>query len=108
MACATACFAAVSLPMAANASDTWHPANTEIGYTVHMDHAGPGKTREQVVAELATAKSAREQWDLMYLNAATPGWVRQGTSRTREDALAEVRDMTPAEAKRLAEIYAPG
>ena len=43
-----------------------------------------------------------------YYNLGKPGWVKQGTSRTRADALAEVEAMTPAERARLASIYTPG
>lgn len=100
--------AALALPLAANASSVWHQTDTEIGYAIAPEHATGDKTRAQVQSELAAAKADKAQWYLANLNAAKPGWARQGTSRTREDALAELRAVTPAERARLAEIYTPG
>jgi len=99
---------ALAFPFAASASSTWHQTNTEIGYAIAPDHAAGGKTREEVKTELAVAKSDPKQWFLTNLNAAKPGWVKQGTSRTRADAMAEIEAMTPAERARLDEIYTPG
>ena len=99
---------ALALPFAASASSTWHQTNTEIGYAIAPDHAAGGKTREEVKTELAVAKSDPKQWFLTNLNAAKPGWAKQGTSRTRADAMAELEAMTPAERARLDEIYTPG
>ncbi|WP_025139868.1 DUF4148 domain-containing protein [Achromobacter sp. DH1f] len=100
--------AAMLIPALASANNTWHTANTEIGYTTALDHADGGKTRAQVVDELATAKADSKQWFFTYRNLGKPGWAKQGTSRTRADALAEVEAMTPAERERLAAIYSPG
>ncbi|CAB3923863.1 hypothetical protein LMG26858_05568 [Achromobacter anxifer] len=99
---------ALALPYAAQASGTWHQTNTEIGYAIAPDHAAPGKTRDEVKAELAVAKSDPKQWFLTNLNLGKPGWAKQGTSRTRADAMAEIQAQTPAERARLAEIYTPG
>lgn len=99
---------ALAVPAIASANNTWHAANTEIGYTTALDHADGGKTRAQVVNELAEAKADSKQWFFTYRNLGKPGWVKQGTSRTRADALAEVEAMTPAERDRLAAIYTPG
>ncbi|MBO1017304.1 DUF4148 domain-containing protein [Achromobacter sp. SD115] len=107
-ATALALGSALAFPFAASASSTWHQTNTEIGYAIAPDHATAGKTREEVKAELAVAKSDPKQWFLTNLNAAKPGWVRQGTSRTRADAMAEIEAMTPAERARLDAIYTPG
>ncbi|MGB3435024.1 DUF4148 domain-containing protein [Achromobacter sp.] len=98
----------LAFPFAASASNTWHQTNTEIGYAIAPDHAAGGKTREEVKTELAVAKSDPKQWFLTNLNAAKPGWVKQGTSRTRADAMAEIEAMTPAERARLDAIYTPG
>jgi len=98
----------LAFPIAASASSTWHQTNTEIGYAIAPDHATGGKTRDEVRAELAVAKSDPKQWFLTNLNAAKPGWVKQGTSRTRADAMAEIEAMTPAERARLDAIYTPG
>ncbi|TWO68004.1 DUF4148 domain-containing protein [Caenimonas sedimenti] len=48
--------AAVSAP--ALAGDVVHPATNEMGYTVHPDHARPGKTRAQVESELEQARQS--------------------------------------------------
>lgn len=99
---------ALAVPAIASANNTWHQTNTEIGYTTALDHADGGKTRAQVVNDLATAKADKRQWFFTYLNLGKPGWAKQGTSRTRADALAEIQAMTPAERDRLAAIYTPG
>ncbi|QKI75983.1 DUF4148 domain-containing protein [Achromobacter xylosoxidans] len=100
---------ALAVPTLASANSTWHQTNTEIGYSIAPDHATGGKTGEQVANELAAAKADKRQWFfLTYNNLAKPGWAKQGTSRTRADALAEVEAMTPAERARLDAIYTPG
>ncbi|MDP2818888.1 MAG: DUF4148 domain-containing protein [Polaromonas sp.] len=54
-------------PLAASAGII-HPADTEMGYVSHPDHAKPGKSRAEVRAELEAAmKSPR--WDF---------WARLG------------------------------
>ena len=53
-------FAAVSAP--ALAADVIHPATSEMGYTVHPDHARPGKSRAEVESELQQARKS-------------PGWA---------------------------------
>lgn len=108
LAAALALGSALAFPFAANASGAWHQTNTEIGYAIAPEHATAGKSREEVKSELAVAKSDPKQWFLTNLNAAKPGWVKQGTSRTRADAMAEIQAQTPAERARLAEIYTPG
>jgi len=99
---------ALAVPALASANSTWHPTNTESGYSIAPDHAAMGKTGEQVASELAAAKADRRQWFFTYYNLGKPGWAKQGTSRTRADALAEVEAMTPAERARLDAIYTPG
>lgn len=106
---ATVVFAAlIGLPAVASANNVWHQTDTEIGYVIAPEHAAAGKTRDQVQAELAEAKSDARQWFLTYRNLPKPAWAKQGTSRTRADALAEVESVTPAERARLADIYTPG
>ncbi|HEY9272309.1 DUF4148 domain-containing protein [Achromobacter sp.] len=108
LSAALALGAVLAVPFAASASSTWHQTNTEIGYAIAPDHVTGGKTRDEVKTELAVAKSDPKQWFLTNLNAAKPGWVKQGTSRTRADAMAEIEAMTPAERARLDAIYTPG
>lgn len=108
LSAALALSSALAFPYAASASQTWHQTDTEIGYTIAPDHATAGMTRDDVKAELAAAKSDPRQWYLTNLNAAKPGWVKQGTSRTRADAQAELQAITPAERARLDAIYTPG
>ena len=45
--------AVASVP--AFASGTIHPTTTEMGYTVHADHAQAGKSRSEVLAEIDDA-----------------------------------------------------
>ncbi len=100
--------AALTLPAFAQASNTWHQTGTEIGYEVALSHANGSKTAEQVQQELAQAKADKSAWRLRYLNAATPGWAKQGTSRTRAEVQAQAESITPEERARLKEIYTPG
>ena len=99
---------ALAVPALASANSTWHQTDTEIGYSIAPGHATAGKTGEQVAGELAAAKADKRQLFFTYYNLGKPGWAKQGTSRTRADALAEVEAMTPAERARLASIYTPG
>lgn len=90
------------------ASGVWHQTNTEVGLEYVVSHAQEGKTREQVRQELAEAKT-QPGWVYQYYGLPkTPAWAPQGTTRTRADALAEVRNMSDAERARLADIYSPG
>ncbi|CAB3627560.1 DUF4148 domain-containing protein [Achromobacter pestifer] len=108
IAATVALTALIGMPALASANNVWHQTDTEIGYAIAPEHATAGKSREQVVAELAEAKSDKRQWFLTYRNLQKPAWAKQGTSRTRADVLAEAEAVTPAERARLADIYTPG
>jgi hypothetical protein len=81
---ATLLLAALAAP--ALASGVIHPANTEMGYTSHPEHAQPGKTREQVLAEIDQSKKDGT-WQFHRFGAPVPV---KGTSMTREQVLADL------------------
>lgn len=100
--------AAFSLSTAAQASDSWHQTNTEIGYETAQGHATDGKSAEQVKAELAEAKADKRAWALTYRNVASPGWSKQETGRTRADVQNEAAAMSAEDRARIDQIYTPG
>ncbi|MBX3587448.1 MAG: DUF4148 domain-containing protein [Ramlibacter sp.] len=68
------------------ASNVIHSATTEMGYTVHPEHAQPGKSRAEVLAEMDRAK-ANGSWAFLRVGAPVPAQV--GTL-TRQDVLADL------------------
>ncbi|ASC66163.1 DUF4148 domain-containing protein [Achromobacter denitrificans] len=88
-------------------ADTFHNANTEIGYEVHVGDSQSGKTSEQVRQELVAAKSNKREWFFTNLNAAKPGWMVP-TEKTREQVAKERDSITPEERARIDEIYNTG
>lgn len=81
---ATLACAALTAP--AFAGQVLHGANSEMGYTIHPDHATQGLTREQVRAELMAAK-AQPSWAQMRVGA-TP--TRFESKMTRAEVEAEL------------------
>lgn len=53
------------------ASSTIHSASTEIGYTVHPDHAQAGKLRSEVLAEIEQSKK-EGTWNFHRIGAPLP------------------------------------
>ncbi|MCD0501212.1 DUF4148 domain-containing protein [Achromobacter sp. MY14] len=100
--------AALLLSTTAQASDSWHQTNTEIGYETAFGHATGGKSAEQVKAELAEAKADKRAWALTYRSLATPGWSKQGTGRTRAEVQSEAAATSSEERARIDQIYTPG
>ncbi|CAM4258397.1 hypothetical protein GCM10027287_19230 [Bordetella muralis] len=99
--------AALTLPSIAQASETWHQTDTEIGYETAPSHAAGGKTAEQVRAELAEAKADKRAWALQYRGLPLPASAQQGSGRTRAEVRAEAEAMSEDERARLKEIYTP-
>lgn len=77
-------FVAIAGP--AMASSVIHPANTEMGYTTHPDHAQPGKSRDQVVAEMDQSKKDGS-WQYHRFGAPVPV---KGKAVSREEVLADL------------------
>lgn len=78
--------AAATVP--AFASGTVHSATTEMGYTVHPDHAQPGKSRSEVLAEIEQSRKDGT-WNFHRVGAPLP--VKSaGPALTREQVLAEL------------------
>lgn len=82
-----AALAAATLAAPAFASGVIHPNTTEMGYTVHPDHAAEGKTRAQVVAELQAARKD-SSWQSLRVGAPLPPKADQ--PRTRAEVEAEL------------------
>lgn len=80
----TVAFAAIASP--AMAAGVIHPANTEMGYTTHPDHATQGKSRDQVVADMEQAKK-EGLWQYHRFGAPVPV---KGASMTRDEVLADL------------------
>ena len=70
----------------AMASSVIHPAPTEMGYTTHPEHAEPGKSRDQVIAEMEKAKQDG-LWQYHRFGAPVPV---KGTAATRNEVLADL------------------
>lgn len=62
----------VALAAPAMASSVIHSAPTELGYTTHPEHAEPGKSREQVLAEMDQSKKDGT-WQYHRFGAPVPG-----------------------------------
>ncbi|MDI1268100.1 MAG: DUF4148 domain-containing protein [Polaromonas sp.] len=89
-----AAFAVLSGASLAVSAEIIHPADTEMGYVSHPDHAKPGKSRAEVRTELEAAmKSPR--WDFWArLGAPMPApSIGPGKSRdqVRNEAIAANR-----------------
>ena len=70
----------------AMASSVIHPATTEMGYTMHPEHAQAGKSRDQVLAEMDQSKKDG-LWQ--YHRFGTPVPVK-GKAATRDEVLADL------------------
>lgn len=78
--------AVASVP--AFASGTIHPTTTEMGYTVHADHAQAGKSRSEVLAEIEQSKKDGT-WNFLRVGAPLP--VKSSApALTREQVLADL------------------
>ena len=82
---ATVLFAAVAAPAFANG--VIHSANTEMGYTVHPEHAQPGAPAPDMAAEIAQARRDGT-WDSYRLGV--PRQVKAGTPLTRAQVEADL------------------
>lgn len=78
-----------ALAAAAFASGVVHHANTEMGYTVHPDHAQAGKSRAQVTAEIEEARKDGS-WAVLRVGGAVPA-KSSGPGLTREQVLADLQ-----------------
>lgn len=76
--------AAAFIAAPAFADGTIHSAATEMGYTVHPDHAQTGKTREEVRAELEAARNS-PAWASMRVGV-TPTQFRSTLTREQVEA----------------------
>lgn len=81
-----ATLACAALMTSAFAGQVLHGDTSEMGYTVHPEHATQGMTREQVRAELMAAKS-QPGWAQMRVGA-TP--TRFESKMTRAEVQAEL------------------
>lgn len=79
--------AALAMPIVASAAGPYHPAPTEAGVTYHPDHAGSGKTRSQVLAELDTASKQRA-WTSASRGAPWPP-TNTGIGKARDEVHGE-------------------
>jgi len=70
----------------AMASSAIHPASTEMGYTEHPEHAQPGKSRDQVLAEMEQSKKDG-LWQYHRFGAPVPV---KGKAVTRDEVLADL------------------
>lgn len=81
---ATLSFIAIS--GSAMASSVIHPAPTEMGYITHPEHAQPGKSRDQVIAEMEQSQKDG-LWQYHRFGAPVPV---KGKAVTREEVLADL------------------
>ncbi len=84
---AAAVFAASAAP--ALASGVIHSTNNEMGYTSHPEHAQPGKTRNEVLAEIERSRKDGS-WNYLRVGAPLPA-KSAGQPLTREQVLAELK-----------------
>lgn len=78
-------FASAAAP--AFADGVLHSANSEMGYTTHPEHAVPGKSRAEVLAEVENAKT-NGTWQ--YLRVGAPLPIKAGTALTRAQVEADL------------------
>jgi hypothetical protein len=83
---------AVLIPLAAMSAPAFadqvlHTANTEMGYVNYPEHAKPGKTRAEVIAEMETAKKVGS-WEFIRRGAPLP--VKGGVPLTRAQVEADL------------------
>ena len=78
-------FSALAAP--AFAGSVIHAANSESGYTVHPDHAQPGKSAAEVLAEIEQARKDGT-WQFHRVGAPLP--VKAGTPLTRAQVEADL------------------
>lgn len=83
-----AALAAASLAAPAFATDVIHTATTEMGYTVHPDHATQTRSRADVIAEIDAAKK-NGTWNLLRVGAPLPP-AKAGKGLTREEVEADL------------------
>lgn len=89
--------AALAVPMLSQATSLWHPADNAQGYTTHASHFKSDKSRDQVRAELATARQDGTM-SLIARGLPLPA-VAAGPAKTRQQVIDEMRN-EPAAAKR--------
>lgn len=75
-------FATLAMPALSSADSLWHPANGEVGYSYHPNHATVTKSREQVAAEIAAARKDGTMWLALRgvpipVRSTAPGNTRQ-------------------------------
>lgn len=70
------------------ASGVIHHANTEMGYTLHPDHAQAGKSRAEVTAEIDQARKDGT-WTVLRVGGALPA-KSSAPGLTREQVLADL------------------
>ena len=78
------------------ADSTIHPAQTEMGYTYHPDHAQSARTREQASAEIEASK---KDGSYAFNRVGAPQPARITAPKTRQQVIDEMNSESP-ESKR--------
>ena len=91
--------AAFALPSISHASSMWHAANSEAGFTYYPEHFKSTKTRTQVSAETAAARTdgTLDQLQAQYQLTAPVPAKDAGPGKTRKQVVAELNSETADE-----------
>ncbi len=104
---AAACAAALVAPAVSFASSEFHPANGEIGYIQHPDHAAKSTTsRDQVTAEVDAARKAG--WLYSANRTGIFPMKTPGAAKGRDQVVNELRNEPEAERRARMEMTKGG
>ena len=104
---AAACAAALVAPAVSFATSEFHPANGEIGYTHHPEHAGMSTmSRDQVAAEVDAARKAG--WLYSANRTGIFPMKNPGAAKTRDQVINELRNEPAAERQARLEMNKGG
>ncbi len=93
---AAACFTTLVAPALSLAASEFHPANGEVGYTHHPDHADKSSlSRDKVAEEVEAGRKAG--WFYSSSRSGIFPLMTPGAAKTRDQVVNELRKETPAE-----------
>lgn len=104
---AAAFAAALAAPAVSFAASEFHPANGEIGYTHHPEHAAKSTmSRDQVTAEVEAARKAG--WLYSANRTGIFPMKNPGAAKTRDQVINELRNEPAAERQARLEMNKGG